>query len=615
MNKKSFPKLDPSDAQSETDYRKRPLESPPKTKALISSMVDDLVSSLNYLMLRPFADIGSVWNHFTRSGDTQSAIAAAEAADGYYEDPNANQPKRSWWLLAILWFPVSIVLAILSMLVKLVISPVELIVGLSTGASNASRTSIIVSAVLSVILGAAVWFGLEYKHHLDAIHAQRIQMADAFVDGNYDQVIEGYRSLAEQRVRLEPAETFRFAQSLMEVGQLDVARQWVDRLAPPEGELRGFPKAHQLKAISIAATMPRPVDESTLRSLRWHLESADQPVEPDHHFAWAQYFMSIQDNISALGHLEKAAPTRPELNLIIAAIHQNLNQSAKFRARIKLAEGHFRKEVEKAPDDPNPRITLSQILFTQGKLRESERVILGGPKTEAKLKSARAEHFLNRYVNLTAGNPEYLKLEDSDTSTEARFKLIKRALAQDLNHLSTYHHLIRFYRNTDDKKSDVMSTLQQTIKTDDDAGLAYFALSNIMWSNEEYEQARQHMETAFEISPKEMVVVANNLAWILTEAEPPELDRAYELSKRAVQARPKDGRIRHTLAHILKEQGKTDPSKLEQALIEYKRALPSVTDPAETHLEIAKILEKQGEPELAEEHREMAKIGQPKQSL
>lgn len=549
----------------------------------LAGVFDDLTRGLNFLIKKPFDEL----------------TKASRRSD----KPTSKKTSSKSLFAAIVAFPLTAIAALLSIGIKLLISPAEVLVGIAKGRTK----TLWVSLPLCIALLGGVFFYKHLSNKSEAIRKQRDAAMMAYREGNFKKSVFQFEKLISLKTPLTTPERFAFAQSLLNAKQPDRARAIIDDLAPGVSEQSGYAPAHRLKAVSIALAMRKPMDADTGKKLKWHLDAGGESKAPDFQRAWAEYYLGIKDSISAVEHLERAAASQPELWLFAARLHQAIGNQVRFENALEKSREVFLKKLSDDNKNPNHRIVLAEILFEQGKHDEAERVLLEpidfSPDQLKLIKSARANHYLKRYEFSSVATGQTAELD----RIKNRFELLKTALHQDLNHLPTYQSLIRFYLPLKDKAAgrEVVDTLKKAVSEGDSTGLAHFALSNILWENEEQELAQFHMEQAFRLSPKDMTAVANNLAWILTEGDNPDLKRAYELSKQVVDRYPNDGRLRDTYARVLKKQ-----KKYNAALIEFKRALPTVTDKSAVHKEIVEIYKALGKPELATQALELSKLNE-----
>ena len=149
--------------------------------------------------------------------------------------------------------------------------------------------------------------------------------------------------------------------------------------------------------------------------------------------------------------------------------------------------------------------------------------------------------------------------------------------------------------------SEIKSAILNTLAGDRPSALAHFALSNVFSLEGNGQQAEWHLEQAYNLEPQ-FVLVLNNLAWTLATKAEPELDRALDLATQVVDRVPDDGRFRDTYATVLMKQG-----KFQQAVLEFEKALLTITNKKPLHEKLANLYEQLGQHELANLHVKRAK--------
>ena len=145
----------------------------------------------------------------------------------------------------------------------------------------------------------------------------------------------------------------------------------------------------------------------------------------------------------------------------------------------------------------------------------------------------------------------------------------------------------------------VRRELNRLIAGDEPNPMAHFALSNLLWEREEFEEATTHLELAYKIQPK-FTIVLNNLAWVLAHQDPPDLDRALELASQAVKQSPKDGRYHDTLGTVYLKQ-----EKYKDAAAEFQLALAGVGNPIAVRKKLVTVYSKLNMPDQVEIQEEI----------
>jgi tetratricopeptide (TPR) repeat protein len=116
----------------------------------------------------------------------------------------------------------------------------------------------------------------------------------------------------------------------------------------------------------------------------------------------------------------------------------------------------------------------------------------------------------------------------------------------------------------------------------------------------EIDKAVLHLQQAHELSPQ-LYAVANNLAWVLSETTPPQLDRALALINAALEIHPDMPEMLDTRGQILTKKG-----EWRAALRDLEAALPTLKGDKRLHEALAECYRKLGSAELAEQHAVIA---------
>jgi len=128
--------------------------------------------------------------------------------------------------------------------------------------------------------------------------------------------------------------------------------------------------------------------------------------------------------------------------------------------------------------------------------------------------------------------------------------------------------------------------------------MAHFALGTIETVAGNQESAMLNMKQGLAIDPQ-LSVLANNLAFLMSEQADADLDEALQLANQAVDADPKQAEYLDRPAGILTRQG-----KLAAAAVDYQRALELTDHRKPYQRKLAELYEKLGDLELAAQYRE-----------
>jgi tetratricopeptide (TPR) repeat protein len=515
----------------------------------------------------------------------------------FKRSPEADKFPAKVDLRRVLQWPLVILLAVFSALLRILLSPVELLTGLISG----NRSSILwaLSGLLLLLTAGGLTYSgvLSSSNNLDVL---RNRAAAAFRAGDFELAANQYSELIDDSSTPLDRDKLNYAISLSRLGNVERFHEILNNLAPGPGKgTPGFAPAHETLAIGIATDLSDP-NSLLLEVLKWHLEcSGDSPQSAAINNAWAKYYLAVGDQQGALTHLKLAAEIHPEYLLMVAEIYRSQGNELSRKAALKDAAVIFEERLSAKSDELTIRTTYSNILFQLGQFKDAEQVLLEGQKLANKpeLRTACAQLYLSQYQQIRndSGATDESKLRE-------QFKLLNGSLAQDINYLPTYKELMRAYgeSRTDEERSFIVEMLRKTVAENGSVALAHLSLSNILWVQGKLEESRFHMENAFKLDSK-FAFVCNNLAWMLAHGDPPELDRACELANQVVELNPNDGRFRDTLATILMKQ-----KNHSQALAEFQKAIPTADDKKSIHRKMAEIYRALEKHELANQHQHKA---------
>jgi tetratricopeptide (TPR) repeat protein len=339
------------------------------------------------------------------------------------------------------------------------------------------------------------------------------------------------------------------------------------------------------------------------------------PRVPQTHFQLGVAYLLAQDQAKAVTSLQQSLALNPgfteaslllaELNIrrgdpgsAISAMNQLISQrrgypqanlvlANAYRARNNLPEAAaiYQKLTEAMPKNAQMPLMLGQVLRQQNKNLEArqafERARQLGPDSFAPVEQLvsldisekqypAAMQRVREQIAVTPKAPEPLFLLAQvylaqTNFPEAEVTLIK-ALELNPDFLPAAMGLAKLY--VDSKKHQQGLDRLQAILTKDPKRLdARMLVGMIHGEMKDYEAARSAYEMLLEIDPK-YVAALNNLAYLYTERLG-QLDKAYELARRALDLRPDDPAMADTLGWILYKRG------------EYSRALTILTKSAD----------------------------------
>ena len=408
----------------------------------------------------------------------------------------------------------------------------------------------------------------------------------AMVDGNFQLAKTHFTRIMQDQELTQP-QKLQWVVALSETGEVERAEKILGELAPEDGV--GFAPAHRVKALQIAFSRKNKTTPLPLKRLEHHLRHSRDNT-PMIQKAWALYHRTNDSPDKAIQALTLAAQEDPSIYIAIAQYQGVLNRPEDQKATLRKTEKVFRRLLDEEPANSNARWLLANTLSQQGRYDEAQKVLVKGLKVNADdllMRHANAEFFTTRHDLEQAGQNRVGK----------RINYLFRALGAQPNHMPIYERLIKIADEKDSGSGNyvrVRRELNRLIAGDEPNPMAHFALSNILWQHEEFEEATIHLELAYKIQPK-FTIVLNNLAWVLAHQDAPDLDRALELASQAVKQSPKDGRYRDTLGTIYLKQ-----ERYKDAAAELLLALSGVENPIAVRKKLVTAYTKLNMPDQVE---------------
>lgn len=522
-----------------------------------------------------------IFSAISNVSDWLDKLMLPRLEDDHGRPPGAFKRAMAWLRWAVTVLVVTIA--------KILLSPIQL-------AATIARASVSEWALcLPAFLVACVAVFAMLRVHVfgdDIINRYRRAAVMAINTKDWEMAKTYLGRIVNEREDITDADRLQWAMALEQTGSPTKASEVMDALAPESRP--GSPLGHRAKAITLAGQIGQTKKTDALERLHWHLKNAGKPNGWELNQAWATYHLNLEEPEKAIEYLKAAAQFKPEHWLTVAELHKRGGDASDERLALEEAIAIFERKVSIDTSDNRSRVTWANALARLKQVERAEEVLLQGLKFKGDgfMRHAVADFYLMRH-DLTA-------VEHPD-NFQQQFEYLKRAIDLDVNYVKSYERLVRQFvsRPSGDDSQRIRGLIESLIADGKSTGLAHFALANILWMSDNWEEAQWHMEQAYKTDQR-LVVVANNLAWVLAHTEQPDLDRALKLAKDVV-ARDPDPRFVDTLGTVLMKQG-----NYEEAVTEFEKVLATVKDKRPVHQKLAIVYEQLGKPRLAELHRKNA---------
>lgn len=454
--------------------------------------------------------------------------------------------------------------------------------------------------VLSVSGGVLLWASL-VREKTDLRY--RAMARQAMIEGDFESARVFYSRLVSSDRKVDPKDEFNWAEIVARGGDLPAAAELIDSLAPSDGT--GYPDAHRARAVQLArelASIDRSEGgserlEKTLQQLRHHLTRSgiENPLQLCD--LWAGYYFASGQKNEGLKKVVESAAYDPNRWLAAAVASEQQGDMEQRAKCYQAAEKHFAANVEANPLDFQSRMALTKVLVDTERIDAAENLIGEGLKLTDREELRR-----------TASDLRLYRMSKVKEPLEAGFAEFNRLLAEavDLDPLNpqAYGQFLAVYQaaKSDEQRTQLRERLERQVAKGDSIAFAHFSLGSIYWLDGDAKNSLWHTEKALEINP-DLLDVANNVAWLVSQQENGDLDRALKLIDVAIEKKPYQHEYRDTKGMILMKMERWD-----EALTQLEGILPSSVGDArrDLHTRLSTIYQALGKESLAKMHAEEA---------
>jgi tetratricopeptide (TPR) repeat protein len=302
-------------------------------------------------------------------------------------------------------------------------------------------------------------------------------------------------------------------------------------------------------------------------------------------------------------HLTRAARTRPQLRMRLAQLYTFRGQKERAVSEATQAANYFRSRISDSADH-FARVHLADALAFLEKFPEAVSTLEEG------WNATHEPVYRTALARVYTVWSDVLLAQDAKANVGKRLELMQRGLDCDPANQGLLNRLLVAIQTNGPDAEDARKALQNMAATGQAPAMAmaHFALGLDAWQHGRAPEAQVHWERAFDLTPQ-VPAIANNLAWLLAEAKPPDLPRALELANRALERAPNNPGFRDTRGRILARLG-----RWKEALPDLEAAVAAApADPA-LHGVLADVYRHLGVAGMAEEHERLAQTKSPEKA-
>jgi tetratricopeptide (TPR) repeat protein len=387
---------------------------------------------------------------------------------------------------------------------------------------------------------------------------------------------------------------FRLGLAIEKGGDVERGREYLKQLTPADG--LGFLPAHLYLATCILDNQ----SEATAQELRTAVSHLDKVLEqePDNLHA-REMMVRLQlrrgELLAAADHLSRMVTKRPELHLMLAGLYKRLAMEDAAAASANRARVHFEEIHDRYPDDIRPLLRISEAHVLMYEFEKAEQLLeehLAVNPDVAVLKQALLNlALLEIDIQLGRDTPDWPR--------------VVRLLERSLRYFPSQDHVFARValvvgRFQGAEAAQLRQTLEDALANGTAPAVCHLLLGTMVGQAGKTDEAIQHLRAAHRVFPNNPIVL-NNLAYYLTQTDPPQLAEALEHAHLAVEKGPRVLEVRETRGQILAALGRS-----EEALPDLEAALGLRQVPVSLHTTLAKVYADLGNPQMAARHRERA---------
>ncbi|MGD9853793.1 MAG: tetratricopeptide repeat protein [Planctomycetaceae bacterium] len=347
--------------------------------------------------------------------------------------------------------------------------------------------------------------------------------------------------------------------------------------------------------------------EEPLAFAKTHLNKLleDDPHDRYAHYFFAQLFLRSNDLDNAIRHLEPVATQSSELKLQLATLYGMQGDRTRARSLAREAANLLEKEINN---------TQTADVSTWVRLAASYLVLQEYPQAVSILKQA-VTKFDDQECRKMLGRA-YVHWSDevfakTPTDIARRLELLQDALQIAPDEPLALQRIVEIAGTDGPAADEAKSQLQSALAEGRATAVIHFTLGTMEAGKGNMEAALRHLNQAQAANPQTAVTL-NNLAFVLSRQESPDLERALEVSNQAVRIAPNVASFRETRGQILTSLG-----RYADAITDLEFALPSIPRPAtqlNIHRSLSTCYKQLGDNDLSQIHERKAEQLQAEQS-
>ena len=389
-----------------------------------------------------------------------------------------------------------------------------------------------------------------------------------------------------------PRANFNLGIVLEQQGEMERAFAIMRQIAP--ADTGGFAQAHRWLADKALQNPDTLRSQEARELLRAHYDHARLrfPRDPTIHYGLAQYYIAAGVVSKASESLLAAARLSPEYYFSLGLWQHRINQRRRAAVSFEQAATYYASVVAREPENATARFRWASCQTNLGKPSESLRILAEGAQLDKSVDYAPAMANACVYIFDRMNGAQVV-------DHRARLAWLRQALRHVPNFPPALTRLAAYAVGQADE--EVAEMLEILLATGADVAFVHFVAGIRNWATGDQDKSLFHFSRAYKLDA-EMLSIGNNLAWVLSQKEHPDLERALKVIESVLRADEDNPIHRDTRGQIFAKL-----ARWEEALDDLEFALqsPNMSGNKYLHQALAETYEALGQESLASKHRQI----------
>lgn len=371
----------------------------------------------------------------------------------------------------------------------------------------------------------------------------------------------------------------------------------LERLAPNDRAVHA--PAHLWKAVQLLGENPVPPEK--LKSAEQHLRFAIE-IEPENanaHSILGEIYYQRGFMEGAAHHLAWAPKDLAHPQLLRAKACVLTDKRFEAQSAAAIAEQVASASVGEDPANETARLELGEALLILEKFESAVKVLSEGVPVS---KDPKPLHTAIARVYLEWANSVLSKPGNERLKRMAAFQLVSAGMQFNPDDTGVFDRMMELVSIEDETSEKAREFLLDNIATGRAVGLSHLMLGTSLQVSGKDAEAGFHLEQAFRLMPN-APIVANNLAWYLVHADPPQTERAMQLISEVIRRFPDTPAYIDTRGQVYLRM-----KEWEKAVDDFQISLSQFSGEPSVHEGLTEAYEHLNRMDLADRHRALAKM-------